>query len=770
MKKSALALLALTLFAEGSSIAMSLGRHRGAALIGRPLDISVQAVLDSPDDPAAQCIEVDAFYADNKLDKSLVRVSTEKALSNPLDTIIRIRSSVPVDEPVVTLYVRAGCQQKTERRYVVLADLASEPANQPTLPPVASPAASLPPALATAGNSAAGAPLAATSNPSPALSSVPVAAAESARRNRARPVAASASGRGGVSDALAAGQPAAATAPKDGVSTAQRDRKRVSDIAASGKNTAGKARLKLEPLDLSIERDPQLKFSTELLSVPATGEQQRSAAAALWRALTAQPQDILRDAEKLQSAESALSTLRARSQKNQLTLNELNSQLEKTRSERYANWLVYALAMLLLLALAAAIYFWRQRALVSGTPANDLPWWRKNKPFDKGWVHDLPQSSIPVETSALEGKEKRRQAEKRQPSEKKEKKSALSVLGVDADFGPDDSAFTEVKHLSGMSGGDSRLPTPSSLDFAMSMPHVARTVKAEELFDVQQQADFFVSLGQHEQAVEVLRSHILDNVQTSPLVYMDLFNLYHQLDRQADYEALRKDFNRLFTGNIPVFELYTDISPGLEAYPVALMRIEALWPAPKVLEVIEESILRRPVASADAFDLEAYRELLLLYAVAKELMHSEATKDVQSVRFDLPATAADDHSAPMPRFAATSIQPLSATAGADTAQDMEPMLPPPSPRVGLDVDLNDLVAIDYAPVAGVQLNVSSSSSSGSNSNFFARLGTKIPVGPSTRLPAAAAPYVPPAGVDNMIDFDVFESSGKDTDSARPAKG
>ena len=62
-----------------------------------------------------------------------------------------------------------------------------------------------------------------------------------------------------------------------------------------------KARLKLEPLDLVMERDPQLKVSAELLSIPAVNQQQRAAANALWRALSAQPQDILREAEKLQS-------------------------------------------------------------------------------------------------------------------------------------------------------------------------------------------------------------------------------------------------------------------------------------------------------------------------------------------------------------------------------------------------------------------------------------------------------------------------------------
>lgn len=749
VKKSALALLTLTLFAAGSSTAISLGRYRGSAPVGRPLDISVQAVLDTQDDPAALCIEADAFYADNKLDKLLVRISTEKALSNPLDTIIRIRSSVLVDEPIVTIYLRAGCQQKAERRYVVLTDLVSEPVGLLSLSPASGRGvSSLPAPLALGANGSAGASL--------APPAVPASAPPSA--------SALATGSSGVSDPLAAGQPAAAAPPKGGVSTVKRDRQRVRDIGAAGKGTAGtagRARLKLEPLDLSIERDPQLKSSTELLSAPAAGEQQRSAAAALWRALTAQPQDILRDAEKLQSLENSLNTLRAQSQKNQLALNELNSQLEKTRSERYANWLVYVLGSLLLLACFAVLYFWRQRAVLSGTPANDLPWWRKNKSSGKGWAFDLPKSSSPVSASEFEAEEKNPKTEKRRSSDSKEKTSALSMRGEGLGPGPDESAFTEVRHLSGLGTGDSMLPTPSLPDFAMSMPHVARTVKAEELFDVQQRADFFVSLGQHEQAVDVLRGHIQDNVQTSPLVYMDLFNLYHQLDRQADYEALSKDFNQLFTGKIPTFDLYTDSSAGLDAYPAALTRIEALWPSPKVLEIIEESILRRPVANADAFDLEAYRELLLLYAVAREIIHPEGGKDRNALRFDLPEASAVDGSAPIPRFSPTSIQPLSAVVGEVGINFLEPILPPSLPRVGLDVDLNDLAGIGDTPPAGPPPN--------SNSNFFARLGTKIPVGSSVRPPAAAVPYVPPAGVDNMIDFDEFDSSIKDADRSGQPK-
>ena len=750
---------------------MSLGRYRGAALVGRPLDISVQAVLNAQDDPAALCIEADAFYADNQLDKSLVRVSTEKVLSNPLDTVIRIRSSVPVDEPVVTLNVRVGCQQKTERRYVILADLASEPVGLPSQPfSAGTGTGSSPTPLAARGNSSADI---SGVLPSPILSIPPStstlispsmnpAATAPARPNSARPATVLTGGSRSGSGSEAVGQ-TTASSPEKNIPVARRDTLQARSAGASGQSTAGKARLKLEPLDLSIEYAPQLKSSKELLSTPAAGEPQRSAAAALWRALMAQPQDIVRDAEKIQSLDNSLNTLRVQIQKNQLALNESNSQLEKTRLQRYANWLVYALGMLLILALAGLVYLWRLRTLPDATRTNELPWWRKNKPLEKGWTNNLPESAFPV--SPDPGFAENTDTPAFKYKKKKNAESARTLLNPDSALGADESSFTEVRHISRLDSDFGFSPS-SSLDFTVSMPQVARSVKAEELFDIQQQADFFVSLGQYEQAVDLLREHIASNNRTSPLVYMDLFNLYHLLDRQTDYEALRKDFNQLFTGKIPAFELYTQSSAGLEAYPVALTRIEALWPSPKVLEVIEESILRRPVASADAFDLEAYRELLLLYAVAKELVRTDGGKDSGALRFDLPDLSEvplKDSTARASEFSLTSIQPLSASADESVTQDVGLQLAPRSPRLALDVDLNNLVeaGATNAPSPGVAIQ--------SNSNFFARLGTKMPASSSVRPPGPAVPHVSPAKDDNLIDFDDFDAFLKNLDEQGPPK-
>ncbi|MDP3828815.1 MAG: hypothetical protein Q8Q74_19850, partial [Polaromonas sp.] len=80
----------------------------------------MQLMLDAGDDPQALCLEADVFYVDKQLDKASVRITPEKA-TTAQDWLIRIRSATPVEGPVVTVHLRAGCAQKTMRRYVVLA-------------------------------------------------------------------------------------------------------------------------------------------------------------------------------------------------------------------------------------------------------------------------------------------------------------------------------------------------------------------------------------------------------------------------------------------------------------------------------------------------------------------------------------------------------------------------------------------------------------------------------------------------------------------------
>ena len=165
----------------------------------------------------------------------------------------------------------------------------------------------------------------------------------------------------------------------------------------------------------------------------------------------------------------------------------------------------------------------------------------------------------------------------------------------------------------------------------------------EVLLDTQLQVDFFLALGQYDKAIDILKNHINENAETSPLVYLDLLNVYYSAGRQTSFEDLRQHCNELFNTNIPDFDNYRFNGRGLETYSSAITRIQNHWNTPKVINLIEESVFRRSgVASEEAFDPLAYRELLMLYGIAIET--SEAESNLYRVKPQQQAEVKHEHS------------------------------------------------------------------------------------------------------------------------------
>ena len=333
-----------------------------------------------------------------------------------------------------------------------------------------------------------------------------------------------------------------------------------------------------------------LRVSTELLSAPQDGGTRRAEAAALWRAINASPEEILRDAQRLQSLQSDVSALQGQNQKDQGEIAELKTQLQLAHSERVGRAWVFGLAAALIAAGVAAVFFW-----LRSREQSRKSWW---SPGASGSGVDPASGPEATEQSAGKG-------------------AVAKNAQIDIDL--------SAAPASGLgSPAPATVPPPlaalDGVDFQASLSGAGRAVKVEELLDVQQQADFFISLGQYEQAVATLRNHIADNVETSALAYLDLLKIYHLQGRDKDYALVRKEFNEVFNAEVPEFAAFGRQTRGLESYRAALSRITSLWPTPRVLDVIEESIFRKPGQGSQVFDLEAYRELLMLYAVAKELV------------------------------------------------------------------------------------------------------------------------------------------------------
>jgi tetratricopeptide (TPR) repeat protein len=606
--------------------------------------------------PEANCFAVDVFYGDTRVSPNSVSVSPERTSNGELR--IRIRTSTIVDEPVVTLFLRVSCNAAVSRRYVLLAEALSDAESGSAQPLSISPAITAPaPSLSAAPRTAFGGAL-------PAASAAPVtsAADRKAERGAQRQARREARRENLQSDPqAAAAQPQQRDLP---VARAALVAPRPSVVRRPLK--AGAPRLQVDLLDLT-STELSLRGSVELSSAPSGDAAVRAQAQALWRSLNASPEEAMRDTQRLGALETQMRTALEQSKRQGQDIATLSTELQAAQRARYVNPFTIFLGVLTLAAIAASLLLWRR------SKGQGQPWWgnRAEQAVQKDeqhlWTHlgdgtdsVLPQNQASKTSGFQAGATASRAAPPRasspdeftRPGVLAEKGSQGPLRFVEKPVDPIDFkppadkislATAKIQPLgssapSGRGGSMGRVdstPPPSlgasigrggrsgfgNTDFAAStFGGGGRVVAAEELFDIQEQADFFMSLDQPDQAIEVLKNHITENVETSALAYMDLFDIYHRTNRLADYTELREEFNRVFNAQVPVFSQYGAPSNGLEDVPDVLSSIQACWSRPQqAQDVIEESIFRQPGQDQHPLDMAAYRELMLLYALAKEL-------------------------------------------------------------------------------------------------------------------------------------------------------
>jgi hypothetical protein len=519
------------------SAGVTLGRLQDGATLGRPLDVRIQVTLDD-NEASPPCMAADVSYGETRLSATKVTVSMESP------STVRVVSPVLVDEPIVSVSVRVGCLQQSFRQYTLLTDLPGAPVAALSTTPVT-------PSPVTKPTVVPSKPVVPMVQPS-----APVAQA-SAATSKVRP---------------------RSTAPR--------------------KTKAG-PRLQLEALDLTLEQDPVLKVSSELLTLPQEDLAKRAEAEAWWRALNASPETLLQEAARLQSVQADIQSLQTISVNNQKSLDKLTATVLRAEAEKYANPFVYSLAALCVASLFGLGFLW----------------WRLRQVRAPSWSHQAQAQPYQDAGDSV-------MAEPEPNSE-----SVQPEVKTPQDPGASPLLMTEVDL-------DLNLLVPNTptaqhrRDFSISIYPSARSMDTEELLDIRQQADFFLSLGQHEKAIVLLSTRISQCGESSPLICLDLLQIYHNLGRQSDFEFLRAEFNHWFTGHVPEFAHFLNDGLGLDNYPQVINRIVSIWPEPSVLEYIENCLYHHSGEQQGGdFDLHAYRDLLLLHSVAKRIVRLAAGND-----------------------------------------------------------------------------------------------------------------------------------------------
>lgn len=662
-----LATAALLALAVPATWAAGFGNPETGAVLGQPLDFAVPLRLDAGQPIEPRCVAAKVTVGDRLLPAGAVETAIE--MTGAASARIRVLTRTAIDEPVVGVVLDVGCQARLSRRFVVLAD---------------------PPGLGETATASAGpAPITPIFVTLPAAERV-MAAERAAPATLPASVAAAtaAAATGAVPTSPAAGSTAR---PGNGPDRPDARPSRTGTLGTRPRRTAPRGtvvaaatpRLKL---DAAV---PEAEVTTaEMLAV----EQALQAVAEAASAVRAANQAASAAEERAEGLARTAEQWRV----DALAQREAAAAARESlrRSESLSNWVWPLLLGVLALAALAGWLAWqlaalrrvqrqgwttaRDRAAAAATGFADAalsvpPTTTTPLPLVKPAAAPPPSRPRPGSNPAWPPPAA---AELALPP-------APDTVAV-AEFAPsppaqahfDEEADAEALPPVHRSPAQPQpLTTPATVAAHKGDPGL-RDLSIEELIDLEQQAEFFVVLGQDAAAIDLLVEHTRSTGGNSPLPYLKLLEIYQrQGDREA-FERTRGRFNQRFNAYAADWGTSLQQGRGLEDYAGVLPRLVQVWPRPIDAMAELEALLFRK-SRGELFDLPAYREVLFLYALARDLLDREAA-DTGNVDLLLPLADGGE-------FGVTA----------------------PHPYFGLDHDsVFDRLAVDDRPTAPVDLDLS----------------------------------------------------------------
>ena len=619
--------------AAGGAAALSLGNPQGTVVLGRPLDLVFDVRTDGTDVSDA-CVTAKVTAGDDPISQSQISV-TPLPNAAGRSASVRLRSSQPINEPVIDVRLSAGCSGSVVRTYTVLAY----------------PAEALSASQASAERtSAAAAPLVLRSTLTP-----DAAGARDGVRTRSGAV------------------------PADQVVTQRSSRVERAvkpAVARKPELEPGRPRLVMEPLSDWLQAPSVLRASTEMAALPeSTSPSLREEAAARWRALNMQYEDLLQEDARRAAQDKAQSEKLAAAERDKEAALAVQQELQERAAARFPANLVYALLALLVALAALLAWVWTRR---QGLPSDS----------EQSWTHGPAKAATSVAPAGVvrHVADEHDVTTRPQPAEPEMLPSGMMPL----EFG---TSVDAPEPASAASSVQAAAPAP-----------VTAVLNPEDLFDLQQQAEFFVSVGEHDQAIEVMKKHIEANQSASPSAYLELLRLYRSLSRIEQFNELRAQFHRYFNAQVPEFAAFARPGRTLFGYPDVLARIEALWCDPSVVPMLQE-LLFRGQGQDQRFDLPAYDDLLLLHAVARTTPASARGQSAPRRRTTpLEAAAAEEGKA---SATATGPDPASNLMEFEPDWDFDAQAaasrqaaPAPGAPMEIDLDLSDLTHLDALAESG----------------------------------------------------------------------
>ena len=181
------------------------------------------------------------------------------------------------------------------------------------------------------------------------------------------------------------------------------------------------------------------------------------------------------------------------------------------------------------------------------------------------------------------------------------------------------------KTLSELSASLPAEPSPAS----ERMPEIAAPLQSnatEVKEDILDQAEVFMAFGHGELAIHLLQEHLREAPTESPVPWLLLLDLLHREGDTAGYAAASAECRRYFNVNLTDHPVSQDneTGQGLEAYQHLLEQLVKVWNTPDVDAFFHDLIYDNRGGTRMGFEPGAYRDILLLRAIAQDALQLAA--------------------------------------------------------------------------------------------------------------------------------------------------
>jgi hypothetical protein len=591
LKKPAVFLsFALMLVASQSTFAVGFGRISHTTSLGQMLEFTVPVTADGTEQLTADCVSAEVFLGDNRVPSGSVSSQLEWSADSSV-RILRVSTTVRADEPVVSVTLAAGCPPRLTRQFVLFVDPPPQPVQVLPESQQAAPEVPVPPRMPVAARAEVQpGRLLSESRNEPTTGSQPTRSGELRRTAKG--------GRAVKPDPAAAGA------------------LEVSKPRVNAANSPGKAkrsaRLRLEPADRSAE------VAAAEQAAASAAELAASVASAAALAASEAEAAAQRQRDALQAMQKQMDSLKTQAEAADRNIAQMRLSLRESQesSDRLllAAWLLGVVAVALL---SGVFWLLRQKVAASADKASSN-WWTAD-------------SQRPAESTQFGAKAVSASITPPDGGDSLSWPSSASVQDTCVDVLTAMNSMHSYADEAVVEPAISLKPKAAPVVCATELPWLS----ADELIDLEQQAEFFVALGQDDSAVSLLERQLCGAGGGGAWPYLKLLEIYRRLEDYDSYESVRERLDRRF-GPSPTgwIDGRTSGRP-LDSYPEVTRRIESAWIEPAQAMRLIGSLMVHGDEASGVFDLTAMADLQSLYLLARASIASQPS-EVDAVDFLLP--------------------------------------------------------------------------------------------------------------------------------------